>query len=50
MCAQVLTSQEEFASVRDFILELGLKVDHDSSGLMFAPLTSLEVLPQTPSP
>ena len=44
MCAQVLTSSEEFAAVRDRILEMGLEVDHDSSGLIFAPLTSVEVL------
>lgn len=40
---QVLTSQDEFAAVRDKLLELGLSVDHDNSGLVFAPLTILEV-------
>lgn len=42
-CVQVLTSQDEFAAVRDKLLELGLSVDHDNSGLVFAPLTILEV-------
>jgi len=44
-CVQVLTSQDEFAAVRDKLLELGLTVDHDHSGLVFAPLTTMEVLP-----
>lgn len=43
MCAQVMTSQDEFASVRDKLQGMGLTVDHDHSGLVFAPLTTVEV-------
>ncbi|CAL8466478.1 g6014 [Coccomyxa elongata] len=40
---KVMTSQDEFASVRDKLQEMGLTVDHDHSGLVFAPLTTVEV-------
>lgn len=43
MCAQVMTSHDEFASVRDKLQGMGLTVDHDHSGLVFAPLTTVEV-------
>jgi hypothetical protein len=43
MCAQVLTSLEEFAAVRDSVLAQGLAVDHDSSGPVYLPLSSIEV-------
>ena len=43
-----MTSQDEFASVRDKLQEMGLTVDHDHSGLVFAPLTTVEVLTRVP--
>ena len=46
---QVLTAVEEFAVVRDKLQELGQQIDHDHSGLVYTPLTHVEVpstLPQ----
>ena len=41
---QVLTAVEEFAVVRDKLQELGQRIDHDHSGLVYTPLTHVEVL------
>ena len=41
---QVLTAVEEFAVVRDKLQELGQQIDHDHSGLVYTPLTHVEVL------
>ena len=46
LCVQVLTTLDDFANVRDKVMELGLTVDHDSSGLVFSPLMSIEVCGQ----
>ena len=40
---QVLTAVEEFAVVRDKLQELGQQIDHDHSGLVYTPLTHVEV-------
>ncbi len=40
---QVLTSADEFASVRDSLRALGIRVAEDRSGLVFSPLTAIEV-------
>ena len=40
---QVLTAVEEFAVVRDRLQELGQQIDHDHSGLVYTPLTHVEV-------
>ncbi len=39
---QVLTSADEFASVRDSLRALGIHVAEDRSGLVFSPLTAIE--------
>lgn len=41
--AQVLTCAEEFASVRSSVQALGIPVAEDRSGLIFAPLSMIEV-------
>ena len=46
--AQVLTAVEEFALVRDKLHELGQPIDHDQSGLVYTPLTDVEVCPAYP--
>ena len=46
--AQVLTAVEEFALVRDKLHELGQPIDHDQSGLVYTPLTNVEVCPAYP--
>ncbi|CAK0785066.1 hypothetical protein CVIRNUC_008271 [Coccomyxa viridis] len=40
---KVLTAVEEFAVVRDKLQELGQRIDHDHSGLVYTPLTHVEV-------
>ena len=40
---QVLTMLEDFAAVRDSVLEQGLAVDPDSSGPVYLPLMTIEV-------
>ena len=40
---QVLTAVEEFAVVRDKLQEMGQQIDHDHSGLVYTPLTHVEV-------
>ena len=39
---QVLTTLEDFAAVRDSVLEQGLAVDHDNSGPVYLPLMTIE--------
>ena len=41
--AQVLTCAEEFASVRSGLQALGIPIAEDRSGLIFAPLSTIEV-------
>lgn len=40
---QVLTTSDDFALVRERVMQLGLAVDHDSSGLVFSPFANVEV-------
>jgi len=43
MTVQVLTSVEDFGLVRDKLQDLGQHIDHDLSGLVYTPLTQVEV-------
>ena len=40
---QVLTSADEFAAVRSGLQALGVAAAEDRSGLIFAPLSTIEV-------
>ena len=40
---QVLTSADEFAAVRSGLQALGIAVAEDRSGLVFTPLSAIEV-------
>ena len=41
--SQVLTSADEFATVRSGLQALGIAVAEDRSGLVFTPLSTIEV-------
>ena len=41
--AQVWSAPDDFGMVREHVIQLGLAVDHDGSGLVFSPLANVEV-------